>query len=136
MSAYDRVGRHARLGLTPVLPEPTRGKVRGAKTGCQPFRRAPCPKGTPQKRRGATKPPFPNRHLLSLVDAKQVAYATLDDVDILAGIEGETSSVVVGDRERVVPEPVVLIVDAENYSRARIQLPLIIDAAACLPAEH
>ena len=132
---YDRVGRQDRLGLTVRFPS-LHGKARGAKIGGSPLWSALTERGGPQQRRGATKPPFSNRHLLSLVDAKQVAYATLDDIDILAGIEGETSSVVAGHRERVVAEPIVLIVDAENYGRARIQLPLVIDAGTSRPAEQ
>ena len=85
--------------------------------------------------------------LQSSVDAEQVAYATLDGIDPLRGSHGEgvppgaqefAQRAGAGglERDRLIPEPIVQIFDAEHPGRTRIVPELPIDASTGCPAEH
>jgi len=63
----------------------------------------------------------------------KVAYATLDDVDILLGRELEGRASVVSERERLRGETVVQIFDAEHQGRSPANPVLPIDAGAGCP---
>ncbi len=67
------------------------------------------------------------------MDGEKIAYASLDGVHGLLGVEREALPGIVGERDRMFGETVVQIFDAEHQGRALIHLPLPIDASAGRP---